>query len=233
MSPLRVLTTTWPTSLTCRPRRELLPHWKSTTCRRDQRASFLWQLKKTTFNFEGIEFWAIWRLPFNPRRSLNVYMMVMSPSPGQADTWTLLPSLRSPLCGSVPVLKVGVHGDQFWKKVCCCFLPVGISEYHHLKLESHIMFTIYIHILLWCFVFCYVVPYFWFDWQSQNRNMKRYATYATYATCDMLKSIFVRSLETRFLALEALLDEYGKVDRTCKRRCIHGLWSVFVAYADF
>jgi len=32
---------------------------------------------------------------------------------GQADTWTLLPSLRSPLCGSVPVLKVGVHGDLF------------------------------------------------------------------------------------------------------------------------
>ena len=31
--------------------------------------------------------------------------------------------------------------------------------------------------------------------------MKRYETYAT---CDMLKNVSVRSLETRFLALEAL-----------------------------
>lgn len=73
MSPLRVLTTTWPTSLTCRPRRELLRHWRSTTCRRDQRASFLWQLKKTTSILRVLNFWSIWRLPFNPRRSLNVW----------------------------------------------------------------------------------------------------------------------------------------------------------------
>lgn len=133
---------------------------------------------------------------------------------GQADTWTLLPSLRSPLCGSVPVLKVGVHGDQFWEKVCCCFLPVGISPSQALK-------SYYVYDLYTCtsvmFVFCCVVPCFWFHWQSQNQNMKRYATHATYATCDILKNISVRSLETRFLALEALLDEFGKVERSCKR----------------
>lgn len=133
MSPLRVLTTTWPTSLTCRPRRELLPHWRSTTCRRDQRASFLWQLKKTTFNFEGIEFWAIWRLPFNPRRSLNVYMMVMSPSPDRLTHGRCCHRYDHPFAAPCQYWRSGYMEISFERRCAAVFCRL---EYQNITISS-------------------------------------------------------------------------------------------------
>ena len=155
MSPLRVLTTTWPTSLTCRPRRELLPHWKSTTCRRDQRASFLWQLKKTTFNFEGIEFWAIWRLPFNPRRSLNVYMMVMSPSPDRLTHGRCCHRYDHPFAAPCQYWRSGYMEISFERRCAAVFAGWNIRISPSQAWKSYYVYNLYTYTsVMFCILLC-------------------------------------------------------------------------------